>query len=164
MSFKSRPHALSHVAYHFRALQKAGCIEVVRTVQRRGATEHIYRGSTTLVFTSEEFAGLPLEQRRILSRTSFQGLLARADGAMQAATFDARTDRHLVWMPMELDERGWAEFTTALDACFAEVQRIHEDARDRLAGSGERVIPATYGMLGFPSPPPPPLPPPDPDE
>jgi hypothetical protein len=161
MRFKSRPHALSHVSYHFRELESAGCIEVVRTVQRRGAIEHIYRGTIGVVFTTEEFAELPLQQRRILSRTAFQGLIARGDGAMRAGTFDARTDRHLVWMPMELDERAWTEFTTVLDSCFAEVQRIHNDARNRLAGSGDRVIPATYGMFGFESPPPP-LPPSDP--
>jgi hypothetical protein len=158
VAFKSRQHALSHVSYHFRELEKAGCIEVVRTVQRRGATEHIYRGIATVRFTSEEFAEMPIGQRRVFSRTSFQGLIARTDGAMRAGTFDARTDRHLVWMPMELDERAWDEYTAELDACFAKVQRIHEDARDRLAASGDQVIPATYGMLGFESPPPPPLP------
>jgi hypothetical protein len=158
ISFKSRPHALSHVSYHFRELEKAGCIEIVRTVQRRGATEHIYRGTVTVVFTSKEFAVIPREQRRVFSRTSFQGLIARTDGAMRADTFDARTDRHLVWMPMELDQRAWREFTTALDACFAKVQDIHEGARERLAESDDPAIPVTYGMLGFESPPPPSLP------
>src|SRR6266487_1479331 len=50
ISFKNPQHALSHVSYHFRALEKAGCIEVIDTIQRRGATEHVYRGTVTVYF------------------------------------------------------------------------------------------------------------------
>ena len=31
------------VAYHVRVLRELGCIELIETEQRRGATEHIYR-------------------------------------------------------------------------------------------------------------------------
>jgi hypothetical protein len=158
VTFPDRPAALSHVAYHFRALEKAGCIEVVRTAQRRGATEHIYRGTAPVEFTSEEFDRMSEEQRQLLSRTSLQALIARADSAMRAGTFDSRTNRHLIWMALELDEQGWEEFATAQDECFEEVQRIHAESKDRLAILGESAIPATYGALGFESPPPPTLP------
>ena len=33
---------LSNASYHFRVLDRAGCIKVVETYQRRGATEHVY--------------------------------------------------------------------------------------------------------------------------
>lgn len=158
VTFPDRPSALSHVAYHFRALDAAGCIEVVRTAQRRGATEHIYRGTAPVEFTSAEFDRMSEEQRQLLSRTSLQALIARADGAMRAGTFDARTNRHLIWMAIELDEQGWEEFAAAQDDCFERVKRIHTESKDRLARSGERAIPATYGALGFESPPAPPLP------
>jgi hypothetical protein len=158
VTFPDRPAALSHVAYHFRALEKAGCIEVVRTVQRRGATEHIYRGTAAVEFTSEEFDRMSEEQRQLLSRTSLQALIARADGAMHAGTFDSRTNRHLIWMAIELDEQGWEEFATAQDEGFERVKKIHAESKDRLSKSGERVIPATYGALGFESPPAPPMP------
>jgi hypothetical protein len=158
VTFTDRPAALSHVAYHFRALEKVGCIEIVRTAQRRGATEHIYRGKAAVEFTSEEFDRMSEAQRRLLSRTSLQALIARADGAMQAGTFDSRTNRHLIWMAIELDEQGWEDFTAAQDDCFEKVKQIHAEAKERLAGSGERAIPATYGALGFESPPAPPLP------
>jgi hypothetical protein len=161
ISFRGRQHALSHVSYHFRELEKAGCIEVIRTIQRRGATEHVYRGTMTVYFTDAEFEQLPEEQRRMMSRTSFQGLIARTDGAMRAGTFDARTDRWLVWVPMELDQRGWRELSTTMGSCFAEVEQIRRDAASRLAESAEESIPATFGMLGYESPPPPPAPPSD---
>jgi hypothetical protein len=58
----------------------------------------------------------------------------------------------------ELDRRGWDELTSALAACFGEVEQIRHDSKDGLATSGEESIPVTFGMLGFESPPPPPLP------
>lgn len=33
------------VAYHVRVLQRLGCIELVETRQRRGATEHFYKAT-----------------------------------------------------------------------------------------------------------------------
>lgn len=36
---------LSHVAYHTRTLDRCGCLELVDTAQRRGATEHFYRAA-----------------------------------------------------------------------------------------------------------------------
>jgi hypothetical protein len=164
ITFTSRAHGISHTSYHFRELEKAGCVEVVQTFKRRGAIESIYRGCNSVEFTTEEFAKLPKKQRRMLSRTAMQALVARVDGAMMADTFDSRVDRFMVMMPLELDRRGWGEFINLLDHCFAEVKRINDDADDRLAGSGGEVIPTTYGMLGFPSPEPPPLPDSDSDE
>jgi hypothetical protein len=151
--FKSRQNALSHVSYHFRQLEKAGCVEIIATFQRRGATEHVYRGKSRVYFTDAEFERLPLRDRSQLSRTSFQGLVARTDGAMAAGTFDGRTDRHLTWVAMDVDQRGWKELGTVLAACFGEVERIRHDARGRLDESDDEVIPATVAILGFESPP-----------
>ncbi|HET7443574.1 MAG TPA: hypothetical protein VFJ57_02845 [Solirubrobacterales bacterium] len=69
MRFTSRANALSHVSYRFRELEKAGCIEVVDTRQRRGAVEHIYRGTCRVEFTTGEFDKLPATERRRHSRT-----------------------------------------------------------------------------------------------
>lgn len=158
ITFTSRVHALSHVSYHFRELEKAGCVEVVETVQRRGAIEHIYHGTARVEFTTKEFGEIPKEQRRNMSRAAIRALVARVDGAMSADTFDSRADRFLVVMPLELDSRGWNEFISLLDHCYSEVKRINDDSKDRLSDSNDEVMPATYGMLGFPSPQPPRLP------
>ncbi len=145
--------ALSMVSYHFRTLEKAGCIKIVDTRQVRGATEHIYGGCSRVFFSDEDFEALPAEQRQTLSRTSWQGVVARTDGAIRKGTFDARTDRHLTWRAMELDERGWDEMIARLARCFEDVEQIRMDAQDRLGASGEKVVPTTVAMLGFESPP-----------
>jgi DNA-binding transcriptional ArsR family regulator len=151
--------ALSLASYHFRELEKEGCLKVIESIPRRGAIEHVYRGMSPQIFFSDaEFEAMLSETRRQLSRISLQGLIARADRAISTETFDARSDRHLTWVPMQLDERGWKEVIATLAATFGELTQIRHDARDRLAASGEAVVPATVGMLGFDSPPPPPLP------
>ena len=94
--------------------------------------------------------------RRQLSRISLQGMIA-------PPTADRR--RHLRRArrpPPDLDEArgeepGWKELIASLAATFAEMTRIRGDAIDRIAASGDEVIPATVAMLGFESPPPPPL-------
>lgn len=77
--------ALSMVSYHFRTLEKAGCIKIVDTRQVRGATEHIYGGCSRVFFSDKDFEALPAEQRQTLSRTSWQGVVARTDGAIRKA-------------------------------------------------------------------------------
>jgi hypothetical protein len=149
--------ALSLAAYHFRELQKEGCLEVIESIPRRGAVEHIYRGLARVYFDDEEFERMPRPTRRKLSRISLQGMIARADRAIREDTFDSRVDRHLTWLPMQLDERGWEEVIDALATTFHELTQIRHDARDRIAASGEQVVPATVAILGFESPPPPPL-------
>lgn len=155
--FSSYQQALSLASYHFRELEKEGCLEVIESIPRRGAVEHVYRGLARVFFDDAEFEATAPEDRRELSRISLQGLIARADRAIWEETFDTRPDRHLTWMPMQLDERGWEEVIAALASAFGELTQIRHDARDRLAASGEKVVPATVGMLGFESPPPPPL-------
>lgn len=151
--FRNKQHALSQVSYHFRVLEKAGCIEVAEINQRRGASEHVYRGRSRVLFTDEEFEQMSIEERKQLSRTSIRGLMARTDGAISSGTFDTRPDRHLSWIAMELDERGWKELMMALAGCYGEIERIRKDAQDRLAGSGDEVIPVTAALMGFQSPP-----------
>jgi len=155
--FTTYQQALSLAAYHFRELEKEGCLEVIESIPRRGAVEHVYRGLARVFFNDAEFEATSQEDRRALSRISLQGLIARADRAIWEDTFDARADRHLTWMPMQLDERGWEEVIATLASAFGELTQIRLDARDRLSASGEKVVPATVGMLGFESPPPPPL-------
>lgn len=145
---------LAHVSYHFRALKKFGCVKVVRTAQRRGATEHVYRGAARAFFTDAEWARLDHGMRQRISRTMLQGLIARAESAMIAGTFDSRADRHLSWIPAKrLDEIGWSELATMLGVVLEDVEEIRRHAEERLEESGEEGFSATVGLLLFESPP-----------
>lgn len=152
--FKSKQEGLSYLSYHFRELEKAGLIEVIDAIPRRGAVEHVYSGRARFFYTSEEFDKLPLKERVMLSRTSFQGLMARTDSAISSGTFDRRTSRHLTWRAMHLDGRGWQEMTDHLDEAFAKAEAIRKAAVERIRESDDgEVIPTTVAFLGYESPP-----------
>jgi hypothetical protein len=144
---------VSHVAYHFRELAEYGCLTVVEENKRRGSIEHVYRGVGRAFFSTPEWAGIEKEERSRLSKTVFQGLLARVEGAMMEGTFDSSEDRHLSWIAMHLDEQGWREMSTALAAVYGELEQIRADAEERLADSATEGIPSTCAVLGFESPP-----------
>ncbi len=146
--------ALSHVAYHFRVLRELGCVVQVDSAARRGATEHVYRGVARAYFSDEEWARLPGELRCRISRTMLQGMIARAEGAILAGTFDSRPDRHLSWVAIEVDERGWEDLTTALELALEKVKEIRDESQQRLGASSADGIRVTAGLLGFESPPP----------
>lgn len=119
-------------------------------------------GLARVFFSTREWAEIDQEERERLSKSVFQGLLARVEGAMTARTFDSFEDRHLTWIAMQLDKQGWREMATALAAVYGELEQIRADAEQRLAQSGTEGIPSTCAVLGFESPPeslrPPPAP------
>jgi hypothetical protein len=143
---------VSHVAYHFRELAEYGSLAVVEQNARRGSVEHVYRGLGRAYFSDLQWNQLDHDERVKLSKTMVQGLMARIESALMSETFDARTNRHLTWIAMRLDEQGWSEMTTALTAAFGEVEQIRADAEARLDRDGEDGISSTCGILGFPSP------------
>lgn len=149
-------NALSHVAYHFKQLLEADCIVLVETVPRRGANEHIYRSKMLALHTDEDFEELSLEERRQISRSTLQMLIARAEGAIYQGTFDKRPDRHLSWVPLELDERGWKELRDLQAETLERVQGIKAAAiarRHERGGESEApTFTATFGALAFESP------------
>jgi hypothetical protein len=150
-----RNQAISKLAYHFRLLRRVGAIEVVEENARRGSTELVCRGRARAYFSTEEWAKLPKETRRVISLTVLQGLMARAEGAVLHDTFDQRVDRHLVWSPMKLDEQGWSEMAALMDGMAEAAARINKGADGRLKESGAEPIRSTWGQLHVESPPPP---------
>jgi DNA-binding transcriptional ArsR family regulator len=143
---------VSHVAYHFRELAEYGCLTMVEQNKRRGSIEHVYRAVGRAYFSDADWAALEPDERIKISKAILQGLIARADEAIMAGTFETREDRHLSWIAMKLDEQGWKEMITTLSAAFGEVEQIRADAERRLGDSDEEPITSTCAILGFPSP------------
>jgi hypothetical protein len=146
--------AVSQVAYHFRKLLRAGCVEVVEHHVRRGAVENVYRGVARAYFDTEEWKTVDPERREEISGVVLQALVARAESAVLEGTFDAREDRWLAWVQMALDEQGWDELGELCKQMMDEVERIRETAEERLGRAGEPIqtTPVTWGLLSFESP------------
>jgi DNA-binding transcriptional ArsR family regulator len=151
-------NAIAHISYHFKKLREADCVVLVETRPRRGASEHIYRSKMLALHTDEDFEALTHEQRVQISRSTLQMLIAKADGAIYHGTFDKRVDRHLSWVPLELDEEGWEELRDLQAETLERAQGIKAAAiarKHQRSENGEEVstFPATFGALAFESPP-----------
>jgi hypothetical protein len=146
--------AVSQVAYHFRKLLRAGCVEVVQHHFRRGAVENVYRGTARAWFDAEEWESLDQPRREEISGVILQGLMARAESAVLEGTFDAREDRWLAWVQMALDQQGWDELGELCKQMMEDVEQVRHAAEARLGKAGEPVhtTPVTWGMLSFESP------------
>jgi hypothetical protein len=145
---------LGNIAYHVRELEKYGCIELVDTKQRRGATEHYYRALARTLIDTETWARLPLEERRPTSRYGLQCIIADAIAADNAGTFDSRPDRHLTYFPVNVDEEGWAKIATACDDFLDLVMKTQEESANRAAESPDQpTISAVASLLFFERPP-----------
>lgn len=154
--FKNYQQALSLASYHFRGLEGAGCLEIIETIPRRGAVEHVYKGTSRVFFSDGEFESLAFEERQKLSTISFQGVTARTERAIRLGTFDSRPDRHLTWRAAILDPKGFDDLLAVLANAFNAAEEIRKEAAARLTelDTLERDgIPVTFSMLGYESPP-----------
>lgn len=140
---------VSQVSYHIKELRQGKCIELVRTEPRRGAVEHYYRATEPAMVDDDQWAKLPKTTREEISATVLQAIIGAAASSLQAGTFDERDDRHLSWMPMNLDEKGWEELTAMLADALESAERIKAASADRLSKGDEAGFSAMVSMMGF---------------
>lgn len=137
------------VSYHVKELKDLGCVELVDTAQRRGATEHYYRGVAQAYMSDAFWSTLSTAVRSGISVTELKTLIEAARESVEAGAFDARADRHLSCLSLSLDERGWKEASGLLSATLERLTEIGVESEGRAAEGGIR---ATFGLLGFESP------------
>jgi DNA-binding transcriptional ArsR family regulator len=143
---------LSNVAYHFRALEKLGCLEVVDEVQRRGAVEHYYAVTKRALLSDNDFAQMPAPIRGGFNASILSTFMERAQEAIEADTMDAHDNKHLTWTPIKLDKAGFDRFMAMLGDVYAAVGVEQLAAGERMAKSGEAPIHTTVALFGFESP------------
>src|ERR671934_704504 len=104
---------LGNVSYHMRILADLGCVELVRTEQRRGALEHYYRAMMRPFFSDREWARIPLSTRRAIHD---QHLRRIWNDVVQAAQNGGVGDApaHVTWTPLDLDEQGYEDVVELL--------------------------------------------------
>jgi DNA-binding transcriptional ArsR family regulator len=142
---------LPNVSYHVRALQELGCIELVRTAQRRGAIEHYYRALTRPFFSDRDWKRLPRSGRQAVADVALQMVWEDLSASIRADLFERRADRHLSRAPLVVDERGWAELNELLGKVLGQAEEISAKSSKRLAKSDEEGIPTRLVMMHFES-------------
>jgi DNA-binding transcriptional ArsR family regulator len=138
-----RPASLEEIAAELRepleqvrqdvdALERAGLVESSEEKGPNGAPERIFR-SHMGVIPDSRWARFSLEERHEISTQVTRLITGELELAVEAKTFDSRIDRHLLRIPLLLDEQGWGElaeiYTEAENAAFEVQARSAERMR-----------------------------------
>ena len=141
---------LSDVAYHTRALDRYGALELVDTAQRRGATEHFYKATPGAFVGGPPWRKVPKTIRGGVSAATLQTFLDKAIAALEAGTLDGRDDTVFRWMPLHLDEKGFAEVVAILEEATKLMLAAHVRSQDRLNDNcPEDTVSTVVGMAAF---------------
>jgi DNA-binding transcriptional ArsR family regulator len=153
---KEFDESLPLVSYHVRILRELDCIELVRTTPRRGAIEHHYRALTRPWLDDEDWAQLPPSARKAVSNTILTKALGDVREAVRQGTFDERTDRHLSYAPLILDEQGWValngKMSELLEWAIEEQAKSAGRLQDGERGGAEMRARLTMMSYSAPSP------------
>ena len=139
----------------FKMLEDTGWLRKVnekRGGKRRGAVEYFYRATGPAIFDNTAWADAPGPVKATYSWRTFEQLSDQVKKAIEAGTFEARTDNHLSWSLLRLDEQGWEKAAAAVDALFTFAFEAQEDAKLRISSSGEIPITTTLALAAFESP------------
>ncbi|MGV1048868.1 MAG: hypothetical protein ACOYD4_10145 [Solirubrobacterales bacterium] len=141
---------LTHVAYHTRELDRYGLLELVRTAQRRGATEHFYKAVPHSFVGDPAWRQVPSSLLGGVSAATLRTFLDKAIAALEAGTLDGRDDTIFRWMPLLLDEAGWEDVVGIMEEMTNQILAAHLRSQDRLAAAGgEDAISTVIGLASF---------------
>jgi DNA-binding transcriptional ArsR family regulator len=142
---------LGNVSYHVKTLAEMGCIELVRTEPRRGAIEHFYRAVVRPFFSDKDWRRLPSSARQGISDATLQLIWEDTSDALDAGTFDGRTDRHLSRSRLVLDQTGWKQVNHLLVETMKRVGEIEAECAQRRSSNGEAGISTKMVLMHFES-------------
>jgi len=141
---------LSNIAYHTRALDRLGALELVETAQRRGATEHFYKATPRAFLGDRDWRKVPPSLLGGVSAATLQTFLDKAVAALDAGTLDGRDDTVFRWMPLFLDQQGWKEVVAILEEATNLALAAHLRSQDRLSeADGRPAVSTVVGMAAF---------------
>ncbi len=143
------------IRYRFEMLEGIACLVKVGKMPRdgrRGPREHVYRAAGPVLADDGVWSGVSDSIKSGGGWKTFMQLTDEVKEAIKAGTLDARPDRHLTWLLLSLDRRGWENAIAAIDAGLAFVAEERETAALRLAKSDEPPMTTTVAALAFESP------------
>jgi hypothetical protein len=142
--------ALGDVAYHTRALDRYGALELVDTAQKRGATEHFYKATPGAFMGGPPWRKVPRSMRGGISAATLQTFLDKAIAALEAGTLDGRDDTVFRWMPLHLDQQGWKEVVAIMEEATKLMLSAHLRSQDRLNDTGGKgAVSTVVGQAAF---------------
>ena len=140
---------VGHVSYHVKKLAQLGVVELIDVRPVRGANEHFYKATKRPIVSDADFAAMSPEERDELTRYTLQLHLTDAARALEAGTFDARTNRWLVRIQMQVDEAGFAELGELHEEMYERKLEIEARSAERMAAENTASIPTVDTAMFF---------------
>lgn len=142
--------SLNLVSHHIKVLKELGCVELVETVPRRGATEHIYRATKRHMFTAEEWEALEPSDRAPITANVLRLISEDTGRAFVEGKIDEMPDNHLSRTALELDSEGWEEVVDILERTLEEILEANVRSAERSSASGEDLASSRVMIMQFP--------------
>lgn len=143
---------VGHVGYHVRKLQDLNLIELVGERPVRGAVEHFYRAIERPMLNEKEFAAQGIEEREVFTRNILQRHVTDVARAMDEHTFDARSNRWILRVPMVVDEEGFEELAALHADIYEKTLDIQARSDERRTGTDDQGISTMSTTMFFEMP------------
>jgi predicted ArsR family transcriptional regulator len=141
---------VGNVAYHCRELKDLGWVEVRRTAQKRGATEHFYGPTARTMAWGEEWKQVPDAAKRHLAAFALRLGVESVGATIDAGVFNSRDDSVLAQDTAMVDEQGAKEAMAIVKHAVEALMKVEERATARLAEQEEDGFAISWFMSGFP--------------
>lgn len=140
---------VGHVSYHVKKLVEMGAVELIDVRPVRGANEHFYKAVKRPIVSDEDFEAMSPDERDELTRYILQLHLTDVSRALEAGTFDARTNRWLVRLQLQVDEEGFAELGELHEEMYQRKLEIEAKSAERMAAEATEGIPTVDTAMFF---------------
>ncbi len=142
--------SLNLVSHHIKVLKELGCIELVETKKRRGATEHVYRATQVHRFSAEAWDAVEPSKRPPITTNILKLISEDTNRALGEGRMDEVSDNHISRSLLELDQEGWAEVVGTLRRALDEITEANAKSAERSQQSGEELQPSRVMIMQFP--------------
>jgi DNA-binding transcriptional ArsR family regulator len=144
---------LESVSHHTKRLEEYGCIELVKTEPRRGATKHWYRRIEEHLVDTGEWDDLNPLDREGLIGDFFQPTIDDIVRSVKARMLGADERFHVTRCLQKVDAAGREKALEIHLRAFEELQANEVESIERMAQSGEAptIISSSQGCFEVPS-------------
>jgi AcrR family transcriptional regulator len=145
--------AIEDVRKRLVEMVKAGWVQEAEPTSGEEPGELVYVSvPAARLFETDTWGRLAASERAKISRSIHELIAAEVDHSLDAETFDAREDRHLVRAPLFLDEEGWREIGRILDEALDASLVARDRSAERLREKGGNPIEARLSYYFFEMP------------
>ncbi len=140
------------LAYHCRVLEKADCVELVKTEAVRGSVKHTFKATQRTLIDAVAWAKVAPGDRGQLTIEFVNQLQRRIEKALNSDTFDSRTDRCIDASTFEVDEEAWQKICESIEDLSLSLIDIQAEAAERARNGEDDRFWATVSLMSFESP------------